>query len=225
MTTTWERSDHALRIQAEDQTEAEAEAEAQDQGNAEAEAAAPETLVPVMRGTDERGPFYRWGRSGTRYRYTVGNAASRKRARDRALLQGRAAQRKAPASDTPATRSERRRGSRRNPRGSAATGSGKITISAATEKALRGKAAAYNADAEAGRKIRTSTLRAVYRRGAGAFSSSHSPRVTSRNQWAMARVNAFLRIVRTGKPRNPKYTTDNDLLPSWHRRSTKRRRG
>ena len=51
----------------------------------------------------------------------------------------------------------------------------------------------YNADAPEGRKIRAGTLRSVYRRGAGAFSSSHSPRVTSRAQWAMARVNSFLR--------------------------------
>jgi hypothetical protein len=181
--------------------------------------------MPVMRGSDDRGPFYRWGRSGRRYRYTPGNAESRKKARDRALLQGRAAQSKAPKSDTPASKADSRRGSSRNRKGSASTSSGKIQISAATEKALRGKAAAYNADAPADRKIRTSTLRAVYRRGAGAFSTSHSPRVTSRNQWAMARVNAFLQIVRTGKPRNAKYTTDNDLLPSWHRRSTRRRRG
>lgn len=181
--------------------------------------------MPVKRGSDDRGPFYRWGDSGKRYRYTPGNEASRKRARDRAVLQGRAAQSKAPASDTKAKKSERRRGSAKNKAGSAATASGKITISAATDKALRDKAAAYNADAPEGRKIRAGTLRSVYRRGAGAFSSSHSPRVTSRAQWAMARVNAFLRLVKTGRPRNAKYTTDNDLLPTWHKRSTRRRRG
>ena len=68
-------------------------------------------------------------------------------------------------------------------------------------------------------------LKAVYRRGAGAFSSSHSPRVSSRDQWALARVNAFLRILSTGRPRNAKYTGDNDLLPSGHPRSTRRTRG
>lgn len=192
---------------------------------AEATTAAPGVAVPVKRGSDDRGPFYRWGDSGKRYRYTPGNEASRKRARDRAVLQGRAAQSKAPASDTKAKKSERRRGSAKNKAGSAATASGKITISAATDKALRDKAAAYNADAPEGRKIRAGTLRSVYRRGAGAFSSSHSPRVTSRAQWAMARVNAFLRLVKTGRPRNAKYTTDNDLLPTWHKRSTRRRRG
>jgi hypothetical protein len=182
------------------------------EAEAEATTAAPGVAVPVKRGSDDRGPFYRWGDSGKRYRYTPGNEASRKRARDRAVLQGRAAQSKAPASDTKA----------KNKAGSAATASGKITISAATDKALRDKAAAYNADAPEGRKIRAGTLRSVYRRGAGAFSSSHSPRVTSRAQWAMARVNAFLRLVKTGRPRNAKYTTDNDLLPTWHKRSRPR---
>ena len=113
--------------------------------------------MPVKRGSDDRGPFYRWGDSGKRYRYTAGNEASRKRARDRAVLQGRAAQSKAPASDTKAKKSERRRGSAKNKAGSAATASGKITISAATDKALRDKAAAYNADAPEGRKIRAGT--------------------------------------------------------------------
>ena len=34
-------------------------------------------------------------------------------------------------------------------------------------------------------------LKAVYRRGAGAYSTSHAPKM-SRDGWAMARVNAFL---------------------------------
>jgi hypothetical protein len=34
----------------------------------------------------------------------------------------------------------------------------------------------------------------------------------------MARVNAFLKLVKSGKPTNPKYTTDNDLLPKMHPR-------
>ena len=58
-------------------------------------------------------------------------------------------------------------------------------------------------------------LKAVYRRGAGAFSTSHRPGM-SRGGWAMARVNAFLKLVRSGKPSNPKYIQDNDLLPSGH---------
>jgi len=35
----------------------------------------------------------------------------------------------------------------------------------------------------------------------------------------MARVIAFLKLVRSGKPNNPKYVQDNDLLPKMHPRS------
>jgi hypothetical protein len=38
----------------------------------------------------------------------------------------------------------------------------------------------------------------------------------------MARVNAFLKLLKSGKPSNSAYTTDNDLLPSKHPRSTKK---
>ena len=62
-------------------------------------------------------------------------------------------------------------------------------------------------------------LKAVYRRGAGAFSTSHRPD-QNRNSWAMARVNAYLHLVKSGKPTNAKYTTDNDLLPDGHPKST-----
>lgn len=37
----------------------------------------------------------------------------------------------------------------------------------------------------------------------------------------MARVNAFLFLLRRGRPQNPKYITDNDLLPKGHPRSTR----
>jgi hypothetical protein len=64
-------------------------------------------------------------------------------------------------------------------------------------------------------------LKAVYRRGAGAFSTSHRPGKT-RDQWAMARVNAFLKLLRSGSPSNPKYKQDNDLLPAKHPKSSKK---
>ena len=63
-------------------------------------------------------------------------------------------------------------------------------------------------------------LKAVYRRGAGAYSTSHAPKM-SRHGWAMARVNAFLSLLRTGKPSNPNYTQDNDLLPKGHPKKSK----
>jgi hypothetical protein len=65
-------------------------------------------------------------------------------------------------------------------------------------------------------------LKAVYRRGAGAYSISHRPGM-NRNQWAMGRVNAFLRLLKSGKPSKSSYTTDNDLLPAGHPRSTKKK--
>lgn len=130
--------------------------------------------------------------------------------------------RKAPKSGTKPKPSERRRGSRRNRPGSA-SGSGRIVFSEATTKSLRNKVADHNEKHgdKSGKRVTLSMLKAVYRRGAGAFSTSHSPAVRSREQWAQARVNAFLRLVASGTPRNPKYTTDNDLLPRGHRRSTR----
>jgi hypothetical protein len=133
--------------------------------------------------------------------------------------------RKAPRSKTKSKPAERRRGSRRNRPGSA-SGSGRIVFSETTTRSLRNKAREHNEEygETAGKRVTLSMLKAVYRRGAGAFSTSHSPAVRSRDQWAQARVNAFLRLVRTGKPRNPKYTGDNDLLPRDHPRKSGRKR-
>ena len=126
--------------------------------------------------------------------------------------------RKAPKSKTPAKPSERRRGSARNKKGSASSGKGKVSFSEKTTTALKNKVKEHNEKhgSKAGKRVTLGKLKAVYRRGAGAFSTSHSPNVKSREQWAMARVNAFLKLVRTGTPRNAKYVGDNDLLPSGH---------
>ena len=59
-------------------------------------------------------------------------------------------------------------------------------------------------------------LKSVFQRGLGAFNTSHSPNVKSPSQWAHARVNAFMYLVKNGKPQNAKYTTDYDLLPKKH---------
>ena len=50
--------------------------------------------------------------------------------------------------------------------------------------------------------------------------TSHAPKM-SRDGWAMARVNAFLTLLRTGKPSNSAYTQDNDLLPKGHPKKSK----
>ena len=64
-------------------------------------------------------------------------------------------------------------------------------------------------------------LKAVFQRGLGAFNVSHSPRIQSPTAWAQARVNAYLYLVRNGRPQNPKYTGDFDLLPKGHPKSNK----
>ncbi len=119
--------------------------------------------------------------------------------------------------------SERIKGSSVNKPGSAtAKGSGSIKVSEKTEKALRKKVEDHNekyGDTPS-KRVTYRMLAAVYRRGAGAFSKSHRPGM-QRAQWAYARVNHFLKIVRRGYPDDAKYIQDNDLLPKGHKRSTR----
>jgi HK97 family phage portal protein len=119
--------------------------------------------------------------------------------------------------DPPAKPSERISGSDSNEEGSASGSRGGIEISESTEKALRSKVDEHNEKHgdEKGKRVDLGMLKAVYRRGAGAFSTSHRTGV-GRGQWAMARVNAFLTLVRRGKPEDADYTTDFDLLPDGH---------
>jgi hypothetical protein len=122
---------------------------------------------------------------------------------------------------TPAPKKDRVKGSKTNPVGSAASGKkSAVVFSKKTEQALTNKVKDHNEKSKEGRKATLGMLKAVYRRGAGAFSTSHRPGMT-RDQWAMGRVNAFLKLLKSGKPANPSYTTDNDLLPAAHPRSSK----
>jgi hypothetical protein len=123
------------------------------------------------------------------------------------------------ASSRRAPKKDRIYGSKKNKPGSAA-GSKKIVFSDRVEKGLRNKVEAHNEKSKPGRKATLPMLKAVYRRGAGAFSSSHRPGMT-RDGWAMARVNAFLKLLRSGSPANPNYKQDNDLLPKAHPRSSR----
>jgi hypothetical protein len=123
-----------------------------------------------------------------------------------------AASRRAPKKD-------RIYGSKKNKPGSAA-GSKKIVFSDKVENSLRNKVEDHNKNAKPGRKATLPMLKAVYRRGAGAFSSSHRPGMT-RDGWAMARVNAFLKLLKSGRPANPNYKQDNDLLPKAHPKSSR----
>ena len=131
-----------------------------------------------------------------------------------------AAKKKRTEAQTPAPKKDQIKGSSKNKKGSA-SGTRKIKFSDAVEKSLQNKVKEHNEKAKDGRRATLGMLKAVYRRGAGAYSTSHRPGKT-RNQWAMARVNAFLKLLKSGKPSNPAYTTDNDLLPAKHPRSTKK---
>lgn len=120
----------------------------------------------------------------------------------------------------PAPKKDQIKGSEKNPAGSAQGKTGGIVLNQATVTALDNKVKEHNqkmADRNRPDWTRTTlgALKAVYRRGSGAFSTSHRPNI-GRAQWAMARVNAFLFLCRTGAPANPKYVTDNDLLKPSH---------
>ena len=121
---------------------------------------------------------------------------------------------------TPAPKKDQKKGSKKNKPDSAKDDKGKITFSKKTVDRLKKKAEEHNKKGK-GSKATLGALKAVYRRGAGAFSTSHAPKM-SRDGWAMARVNAFLYLLRNGKPSNPNYKQDNDLLPKGHPRSSKK---
>ena len=120
---------------------------------------------------------------------------------------------------TPAPKKDQKKGSKKNKPDSAKDDKGKITFSAKTIEKLKNKVSEHNKKGK-GSKATLGMLKAVYRRGAGAYSTSHAPKM-SRDGWAMARVNAFLTLLRTGRPSNSGYKQDNDLLPKGHPRSTK----
>ncbi len=53
--------------------------------------------MPVIRGQDGGGPYYKWGDEGKHYSYESGNKASRETAKDKALRQGREKKKPPPA--------------------------------------------------------------------------------------------------------------------------------
>lgn len=125
---------------------------------------------------------------------------------------------KAPKSDTP------------NPRpkgeGSAkgdASGKTGAKVSQKDRASLQKKADEFNEKykGKLGYGVTVGVLSSVFQRGLGAFNTSRSPQVKSASQWAFARVNAFLYLVKNGRPQNAKYTTDYDLLPKKHPKSSK----
>lgn len=121
---------------------------------------------------------------------------------------------------TPAPPSHRIRGSKTNkPESAASSASGSdIELTDAIVEGLKNKVEEHNSRVASDKHVTLGMLKSVWRRGAGAYSVSHRPGMT-RQQWAMGRVNAFLDLVRTGKPRDKDYVTDNDLLPKGMRKS------
>jgi len=124
---------------------------------------------------------------------------------------------KAPKSSTPNKNPEGRGTSK----GDSSTTRGS-EVPKAVEEALQKKVDEFNEKykEKLGYGVNVGMLKTVYQRGVGAFTTSHSPRVTSSQQWAYARVNAFLYIVKNGRPENPKYVNDNDLLPKKHKKNS-----
>lgn len=99
-------------------------------------------------------------------------------------------------------------------------------VSPAVQKGLEKKASDHNEKVgdTASKRTSTRTLVAVFKRGVGAYKTnpgSVRPSVKSPEQWAYARVNSFLYVLRNGKFRSGKH--DTDLLPSGHPMSSKDR--
>ena len=95
----------------------------------------------------------------------------------------------------------------------------KATVSAKVKEGLANKVKEHNDKHgdKKGKRVTQRMLEAVFRRGVGAYNTNPSsvrPNVSSSDQWAYARVNAFLFAVRTGRFRSGKF--DRDLLPSGH---------
>lgn len=126
------------------------------------------------------------------------------------FLESQAAKRSGPKSgaQTPAKPSERKKGSSKNEKGSAGKDGKKITFSEKVVTALKNKVKEHNE--KHSKKVSLTQLKKVYRRGAGAFSSSHRVGKT-RGQWAMARVNMFLKMVRGGKVKKSYRAADQDI--------------
>lgn len=135
------------------------------------------------------------------------------------------------SAQTPAKPEEKKKGSSKNEPGSAGTSpdskekskkilkrqdekdlvkeaKGKITFSEKVTTSLKNKVKEHNE--KHSRKVTLGMLKKVYRRGLGAFSSSHRPG-QSRAAWAMARVNMFLKMMRGGKVKESYRKADQDV--------------
>ena len=111
-----------------------------------------------------------------------------------------------------------REGSDKNEAGDTKTSRGGIEVSQEVESTLKDKIKEHNEkNTQDSQKADLGMLKAVWRRGAGAYSVGTPGRKgMTRSQWAMGRVNAFLRILSGSAPSDKDYKQDNDLLPKGH---------
>ena len=98
-------------------------------------------------------------------------------------------------------------------------------LSGKARKALQKKVKDHNDKVGDSKTKRTNlrTLEAVYNRGVGAYRTnpqSVRPNVTGPEQWALARVNSYLRALSSGRFRGGKH--DTDLFPKGHPLSSKK---
>ena len=120
-------------------------------------------------------------------------------------------------SKTPAPKKDRIFGSDKNKKGSASSkASAKgIDLNDSIIETLSNKAKEYN-EKHPNSKVSVTTLKAVMRRGMGAYSTSHRPTITggapnSRQAWGFARVNKFLKK-KEGQQVKAAYVQDDDLM-------------
>jgi len=121
----------------------------------------------------------------------------------------------------PAEPDERKHGSKKNAPESASKPNKNIKQGEQTTNTLSSMMKEHNAKVEKnnkGYKVNMGQLKAVQRRGEG----SHHPSMDRRG-WGIERVKAFLYIMYNGRPSNPNYKQDNDLLPKDHPRSSSKK--
>jgi ribosomal protein S18 acetylase RimI-like enzyme len=112
---------------------------------------------------------------------------------------------------TPAPSNDIIKGSSINKKGSARNeNSSKIVLSDTTIKVLQDKLNEFKKKNPNNKNITLNDLKAVYRRGSGAYSTSHRPNIT-RAGWSYARVNKFLEKAAGNKVKKA-YIQDDDLM-------------
>jgi len=122
------------------------------------------------------------------------------------------------ASQTPAPKADKIFGSKKNPKESASSENAakKIVLSQPLANTLKRKLEDFKKKYPKSDNVSFEDLKAVYRRGTGAYSATHRPTISggapnSRSAWGIARVNKFLEKA-AGEKVKKAYVQDDDLL-------------